>query len=265
MSAATDSHRALLYGRECSHGSDAAAVFLPRAAAPGPGPDPEWNPDVGCSNYISRDLSRDRCDGWPEETQQKCLAHCLNNTLPAGCDRPPGYRCEFAAWRADVPGGMPGLCQVADSRCDPVPDPGTELHKVEGQSPRNCPDMGGRWDGGVSDVSVDNRYCYWWPFSTRAVPELTCSNDAACLLSCGQVVTMTQFNCDHLRATDAASQWLSADGAFYDQWNLRMVFEYGGGTQNLTLTGHLNGCNPENCPVGSTITFSNFAVWTKLE
>jgi hypothetical protein len=53
----------------------------------------------------------------------------------------------------------------------------------------------------------------------------------------GDVVTVTQRGCD-LAATDAAQQWLGAAGAFYDQWNVNMVFEYGGA--NLSLTGHLN-------------------------
>ena len=140
-----------------------------------------------------------------------------------------------------------------------------------GLPPRSCPEMGGGWS------------------STPA----------------GDVVTVTQRGCD-LAATDAAQQWLGAAGAFYDQWNVNMVFEYGGGGANLSLTGHLNRsrgrpgavkrpprspielhfvcgfcvgaqgaqrpktavpgpgrCNPQLCPRGSTITFSNSAIWEK--
>jgi hypothetical protein len=31
-------------------------------------------------------------------SQEDCLALCLNNSLPAGCAHPEGYRCEYAAW-----------------------------------------------------------------------------------------------------------------------------------------------------------------------
>ena len=120
-----------------------------------------------------------------------------------------GYRCEYAAWQAK-PDFPPGWCQVADSSCDPMPDPGTpaapgaQLHAV-GLPPRSCPEMAGGWS---------------------ATPA-------------GDVVTVTQRGCD-LAATDAAQQCLGAAGAFYDQRNVNMVFEYGGGGGNLSLTGHLN-------------------------
>jgi hypothetical protein len=54
--------------------------------------------------------------------------------------------------------------------------------------------------------------------------------------SAGDVVTVAQRGCD-LAAADAAQQWLGAAGAFYDRWNVNMVFEYGSGGANLSLTG----------------------------
>jgi hypothetical protein len=68
--------------------------------------------------------------------------------------------------------------------------------------------------------------------------------------------------CD-LAASDATQQWLGAAGAFYDRWNVNMVFEYGGTAANLTLTEHPSRCNPKLCPQGSTITFSNSVIWGK--
>ena len=40
------------------------------------------------------------------------------------------------------------------------------------------------------------------------------------------------------------------------RWDLIVTFEqYHGG--NLTYSAHLEGCDPQNCPAGSTITFAS--------
>ena len=94
--------------------------------------------------------------------------------------------------------------------------------------PRECTDVSGRWKATTEDLV------------TIAQPSGSCD----------------------ITATHGAGDWFAAEGAFFDRWNLRVDFEYPGGA-NDTLTGHLNGCDPEQCPAGSTITWSSKAQWTK--
>ena len=97
----------------------------PPPTPPAPAPPPDWQPDMKCMNYASRQPDGPaRCDGWGSDAPRDCLELCANSSLPDGCARPVGYRCEYAVWQAS-PDFPPGRCQVADSSCDPTPDPGT--------------------------------------------------------------------------------------------------------------------------------------------
>jgi hypothetical protein len=73
--------------------------------------------------------------------------------------------------------------------------------------------------------------------------------------SAGDIVTITQSGCQ-IVATDPRQGWSPAKGTGTG-WNVQMTF---GGA---SLSGHLQGCNPNGCPKGSTISFSNGQRWTK--
>eukprot|EP01048_Picozoa_sp_COSAG05_P019995 COSAG05_NODE_3288_length_2175_cov_1.331888_2_plen_327_part_00 len=89
-----------------------------------------WERGMGCAHYVSRDPnSPTRCDGWESESQEHCLQLCINNTLPSGCARPDGFRCEYEAW-SDNPDFPPGWCQVANATCAPVSDPNCQLYHL---------------------------------------------------------------------------------------------------------------------------------------
>lgn len=52
-----------------------------------------------------------------------------------------------------------------------------------------------------------------------------------------------------------SQDWSSAAGVWVSQWDIIATFEYA--THNVTFKGHLNGCNPQSCPSGSTIDFAS--------
>lgn len=82
-----------------------------------------WEQSMGCGSYASFDPSSPtRCNGWDSTSQAQCLQRCINNSLPEGCTRPEGFRCEYAAWSGN-PDFPPGWCQVANATCAPRVDP----------------------------------------------------------------------------------------------------------------------------------------------
>ena len=98
--------------------------------------------------------------------------------------------------------------------------------------PGHCTDMVGDWDTNEDDDS-----------GTAAA-----------------VVTITQSSCK-LTATDDGQPWSPAKGSFADQWDVQLDFS---GSERR---GHLNGCDPQTCSQGSSITWTSGAPagtrWTK--
>ena len=86
---------------------------------------------MACTHYASRDPgSPTVCDGWAADSQEDCLALCTNSSLPDGCARPEGYRCEFAGW-SDNPDFPPG--ESSQFRCFLLSPPHTHTHTSAGK------------------------------------------------------------------------------------------------------------------------------------
>lgn len=90
--------------------------------------------------------------------------------------------------------------------------------------PMNCANMGGSWQNAMGSEH--------------------------------EVVFVLQDNCT-IRGTPplSAPSWSAAVGQFNSMWDLLMTFEYSFGNQ--TYSGHLDGCNPQTCPAGSTVTWTS--------
>jgi hypothetical protein len=73
----------------------------------------------------------------------------------------------------------------------------------------------------------------------------------------GDVTTIEQGPgaCNWL-GVNTIQDWYRALGVWVDRWDLLVTFEQYD-RSNVTYSGHLDGCNPEVCSSGSTITFAS--------
>lgn len=79
-------------------------------------------------------------------------------------------------------------------------------------------------------------------------------------------ITQDVGGCNWQATHSLPGSWSTAYGVWASQWNLITTFEYPMG--NTTFSAHLEGCNPQVCPSGSTISFTSSSGvtgrWRKL-